>query len=186
MIEKSHVLEVLRSVKKQLNLHNYIQLKFLSNRVIHSASMEQDPDIISIAVIIYSLSKLIQREEYKSYKGWPKFYGNYVKHIENSIKYLEKDDLENFRKEINSIRNIINSVSGNLKIYIADVFRKAQINKASKIYEHGISMEKTAKILGISIWELAEYVGQSVSADINLSVTMPIKERIKITEDIFK
>lgn len=47
-------------------------------------------------------------------------------------------------------------------------------------------MEKTANILGISLWELIEYAGQARSGDINLTVTLPIKQRIKIAEDIFK
>jgi hypothetical protein len=47
-------------------------------------------------------------------------------------------------------------------------------------------MEKTAKILGISLWELAEYAGQTHIADQNLSVTMPIQQRIKLAEEIFK
>jgi len=72
-----------------------------------------------------------------------------------------------------------------LKIYIKDVFRKAQINKASRIYEHGISMEKTAKILGISVWELSEYVGKTRIDDINLGITTPIRKRIKLAEEVF-
>ena len=38
--------------------------------------------------------------------------------------------------------------------------RKASINKASRIYEHGISLGKTAQLLGITQWELTEYTGQ--------------------------
>ena len=102
------------------------------------------------------------------------------------IKTLEKNDIESFRKEINYVTKLISSLTGNLKIYIADVFGKAKINKASGIYEHGISMETTAKILGISVWELAEYAGQTKIADINLSITMPLIKRIKLAEDIFE
>ena len=101
------------------------------------------------------------------------------------IKALEKNNLDKFREEIHFVTKLIDNLNGNLKIYISEVFRKAQINKASRIYEHGISMEKTAKILGISVWELAEYAGQTRIADINLSVTLPIKERIKNAEEIF-
>ena len=53
------------------------------------------------------------------------------------------------------------------------------IKKASRIYEHGISMQKTAKLLGISIWELAEYSGQTGISNVNLSITLDVKERIK-------
>lgn len=186
MEEKEHVLNVLKKVQSALRTEDYVEIKNLSNRVIHNASINQDPDIIAIAVIIYSLSKLIERESYREEKSWGEFYKNYVKSINNSIILLEKDDIKKFREEINFIRRLVQQLSGNLKKYIEDVFRRAEINKASRIYEHGISMEKTAKILGISIWELAEYAGKTGIGDVNLGITMPIKQRIKIAEEIFR
>ena len=95
-------------------------------------------------------------------------------------------DFEKFHLEVESSRKLIESLSGRLKNFIEEVFRKAQINKASRIYEHGISMEKTAKILGISLWELSEYTGKTGIADVNLALTLPIKERIKIAEEVFR
>jgi hypothetical protein len=186
MEERSHILEVLRETKKALKDRNYLRIKNLSNEVIHNSSINQDPDVISVAVIIYSLSKLIERESYKQYSNWQNFYRNYLRGMDILIKALEEDNLKKFRDEIHFVTRLIENLNGNLKIYINDVFRKAQINKASRIYEHGISMEKTAKILGISVWELAEYAGQTRIADVNLSITMPIKERIKNAEEIFK
>ena len=47
-------------------------------------------------------------------------------------------------------------------------------------------MEQTAGLLGITIWELAEYAGQTGISDVNLSVTFPIRQRIKQAEEIFK
>jgi len=186
MQEKQHILKTLKDVKKALERKNYVEIKNLSNKVIHNASINQDPDIISVAVIIYSLSKLIEREDYKSEKNWNNFYKSYLQNIKDMISALEKDEAEEFRKEVNTNRELIEELSGNLKNYISDVFRRARINKASRIYEHGISMEKTAKILGVSLWELAEYAGRTRIGDVNLSVTLPIKKRIKIAEEIFK
>jgi hypothetical protein len=186
MEQRGHIIEVLNQVKDNLDKENYIKIKELSNHFVHLSSVEQDPDIISLAVVIYALSKLIERKEYQDYKNWPEFYKNYIKKIENASVYLKKDDDEKFREEIKLLRESIQNISGNLKNYINEVFRKASINKASRIYEHGISMEKTANILGISLWELTEYAGQARSGDINLTVTLPIKQRIKIAEDIFK
>ena len=185
MEERGHILNVLEETKAALKRDDYLKIKNLSNRVLHVSSIEQDPDIISVAVVLYSLSKLIERENYQTYKNWPKFYKNYIEGLNRLTDSLKRNDINKFRKDMDFIRNIIQRLSGNLKIYISDVFRKARINKASRIYEHGISMEKTAKILGISIWELAEYAGQSGIADVNLSVTLPVKERIKIAEEIF-
>jgi hypothetical protein len=184
-MEKRHIQKVLKKVIHALSTKNYVKIKSLSNKVIHSASIDQDPEVISVAVIIYSLSKLIERESYKSYKNWESFYDSYVRGIRGMIKALEQDNTDRFRAEIQKITQLIESLSGNLKIYINHVFRRAKINKASRIYEHGISMEKTAKMLGISIWELAEYAGNTRIGDVNLSVTLPAKKRVKIAEEVF-
>ncbi len=186
MEESKHILKILKSVKKALKKKNYIELKNLSNKVIHNASINQDPDIIAVAIVIYSLSKLIERESYKIEKQWNSFYKEYIKNIDEAIIALQKKDIETFRFEIHSIRKQIQNLSGNLKKNIDYVFRKAKINKASRIYEHGISMEKTAKILGISVWELAEYAGKTGIGDVNLGITLPLNQRIKQAEEIFR
>lgn len=186
MEEKEHILNVLKKVKIAFKNEDYIEIKNLSDNVIHNCSINQEPDCIAVAVVIYSLSKLIERESYKTEKQWPKFFKEYLKNIDDAIAALEKDDIETFRDEIIQIRRLIENLSGNLKKHINHVFRKAQINKASRIYEHGISMEKTAKILGVSIWELAEYAGKTGIGDVNLGVTMPIKQRIKQAEEVFR
>jgi len=185
-MDRQHILNTLKKVKQSLDKEDYIEIKQLSDNIIHDSSTEQDPDIISVAIIIYSLSKLIERESYKTEKNWKTFYKNYLKNINDMIESLEKDNLKRFRDEVDANRKLIEQLSGNLKIYINEVFRKAKINKASRIYEHGISMEKTAAILGISVWELAEYAGKTRISDHNLGITMPIKSRIKLAQEIFR
>jgi hypothetical protein len=86
MHEKNHILKVLKKVRNALREQDYISIKRLSDHVIHSASIEQDPDVIATAVIIYSLSKLIEREQYKEQENWPEFYKNYIKNIDSMIK----------------------------------------------------------------------------------------------------
>jgi len=184
--ESAHILKILLKVREALHKKDYVKIKSLSNKFVHHASVHQDPDVVSVAVIIYALSKLIEREDYKNEKNWVSFYKDYCKNIDDMINALQKNDIERFRDEVHQNRRLIERLSGNLKYYIGDVFRRAKINKASRIYEHGISMEKTAKILGISLWELAEYAGRTRIGDVNLGITMPIRERLKIAEEIFK
>ncbi len=184
--EKEHILSVLKETKAAVRKEDTIKLKNLSNKTIHAASIKQDPDGIALAVMIYALSKIIERKKYTYYKEWPNFHKKYVENINKAVENLEKSDIKGFRNNINEIRSEIGKLSGKFKKYIQDVFRKAEINKASRIYEHGISIEQTAKLLGITIWELAEYAGQTGISDVNLTVTLPIKQRIKQAEDMFK
>jgi hypothetical protein len=118
-------------------------------------------------------------------KGWDKFQKTYTDSLDNALVALKKKDIEGYRDQIERIKEAITKLSGNLKIYIEAIFRKAQITKASRIYEHGISRGVAAKILGISIWELNEYVGRTGIADVDLAYTLDIKQRLKNVQEIF-
>lgn len=186
MEEVAHVIEILEKAVKAIKEKNSVQIKDLSNQTIHSASVYQDPDNIAIAVVLYSLSKLIERKYYSKLKDWDKFEKNYEQCIARAIIALKQKQIELYREQIDCIRENVKKVSGDLKKYLEDVFRKASINKASKLYEHGLSLEKTAKILGITVWELNQYVGQSGMADVNFAYTLDLDKRIKQAEKMFK
>jgi len=69
MIEKEHVIKVLENTKIALKKEDVIQLKELSNQTIHSASIDQTSESILLAVIVYSLGKIIERGKYKCADG---------------------------------------------------------------------------------------------------------------------
>ena len=185
MIEVEHVLGVLKQVKTAIESNNTSKLKLLSDQTIHSASTKQDNDNISLAVTIYSLGKIFERTDYRSLPGWDNFNRLINTSLNNSIKYLEKNDVENYKKNFTLIGKVINKISGKLKNYINQVFEKAKVNKASRIYEHGISLGKTANLLGVSLYDLASYTGGTGIADIELNKTIDVKQRIKLAEEIF-
>lgn len=187
MQEKGNVLRILNETLKAIKEENNIKLSELSNQTIHTASITQDPDNVVIAVIVYSLSKIIEREEnYSTKPGWDRFYNNIVLDLENLIQAIKKGDEIHLRAHVEDLRKRIEGVSGKLRKYIRDVFIKARINKASRIYEHGISMEKTARLLGITIWDLALYSGQTGISDVPLGKTMDVKNRIKLAMEFFR
>ena len=184
MQEKENILDILIKTKKAIKEGDNLLMKELSNRTVHSASIYGDTDAIAVAVIIYMLSKIIERKKYQEYKEWPVFFQTCMNGLSIAITALKKDDMDKFSSSLKEIRKRIGKISGNLRHYIQDVFRNAEINKASRIYEHGISMQKTAELLGISVFELAEYAGSTGISDVDLSITKSISERIKIAEEI--
>ena len=186
MKERENLLRILKETKAAIEHNDNITLKNLSNQTIHSASIYRDTDNIAVAVIVYSLSKILERQNLQRYKTWPKFFSNVKICINRAILALEKDQESYFQAQLKCIRKEMNSLSGNLKKHVLEVFKRAEISKASRIYEHGISMQQTAKLLGISIWDLAEYAGSTGIPDMNLSITLPVKTRIKNAMEIFE
>ncbi len=186
MKERDNLLRILWETKEAVKKDDVITLKILSNQTLHAASIYQDTDNIIVAVIVYALSKILERKNYRQYKNWPEFFKMFMLCIDKAISALEKGQEAYFSHQLEHIRKNIDKLPGSFKRHIQEVFQKAKINKASRIYEHGISLEQTAKLLGITMWELAEYAGKTGISDVNLNITMQVRKRIKIAEEIFK
>lgn len=183
--EYENRLDILKKLNEAIMSNDYVKIKKLSNRTIHSASANQDTDSISLAVIVYALSKILEREKYRSYPQWNEFYSKIRDVIEEAYKRYKEKDFDGFRNALFKISGSIKKIKGNLRRYLEQVFRNAKINKGSRIYEHGISFSQTASIMGISVWELAEYIGQTRIADVDMSITKEIEERISYIKNLF-
>jgi hypothetical protein len=186
MKEEANVLRILRETRTAIEKNDSFMIKNLSNQTVNTSSLTQDPDNIAVAVIVYSLSKIIERQDYRQLPGWKKFYTNILLYMDKSIKDVENKNYEMFREDFKMIRGSIENLSGKLKRYIKEVLRNAEINKASRLYEHGISMEQTASLLGVTLYELADYVGRTGIPDAPENKTMNTKERIKLAMEMFQ
>jgi hypothetical protein len=184
--EKDNIISIIRKTRKAIISQDTFLLKQLSDRTIHNATHFQDTDNIALAVMVYALAKITERERYAQYREWPAFEKAILTSLEKAANDLEADRIENFRQDMEGVKIAINKLSGRLRGYVEEVFRRAAISKASRIYEHGISLEQTANLLGVSAFELAQYAGQTGISDVNLALTMPIKDRLKQAEEFFK
>jgi len=177
MKEVVHIAEVLTRTRYALENEDSQQLKDLSDQTIHSASVYQHTDYILVAVIIYVLSKLIERKDHIKIRDWPQFMKDINNLLSLSIYEIQRKKYHKFVKFLIKIKDYIENSSQDLKPMIEEMLRKASINKASKIYEHGISLSKTTKLLGITPWELSEYIGQKENPHIKLNKTLDARSR---------
>jgi hypothetical protein len=183
MEEADNIIRILKETKVAVTKKDIPLLRELSNQTVHTASIAQDSDNIAIAVIVYSLGKILERGDEEKVKN---FYEKYNQAADKEISALSKHNDFLIKAGLEEIRKLLTKTSGKMKGYIEEVFRKASINKASKIYEHGISMERTASLLGITIWELANYAGQRADFSEDKSEkTISTKDRIKLAMEIF-
>ena len=74
MQEKENVLRIFEETKRAIEENDSAKIKSLSNQTINTASLTHDPDNIAVAVVVYSLSKIIEREGYRKLPGWSNFY----------------------------------------------------------------------------------------------------------------
>ncbi|MBD3304298.1 hypothetical protein GF343_04065 [Candidatus Woesearchaeota archaeon] len=153
-------------------------LSELSNHVIHDASIFQDEDSVSIAVLIYALSNVAEYCHEKNISYQP-----LIKNVEKAHDKLEKNDITNYRKTIKLLFRQIKDIDKKLKVYVKEVIDRARIKKGSKLHQHGISIAKASELLGLTQWELQDYVGKQKYFDIR---EIPAKKRLKTAREMFK
>ena len=186
MEEVSNVLEVLTRARYALEQEDTKQLKELSNRTIHSASVYQHTDYILVATIIYALSKLVERKDKINIINWSLFIKSVSSFLSLMIAALQKGKHTQFIKLLSKTKYYLENSSSNVKPLIEELLRKASINKASKIYEHGISLTKTTKLLGVTPWELSEYIGEKEGPQLKLNKTIDAKSRVNMAMEFFR
>ena len=179
------MINVLKRTLIALEKKDVRQLKILSDHAIISASTFQDEYSVSIAVLIYSLSKILERGNYGKMKGWSEFYKMSIVKLKSAKNFLEKNNINKFDSELREIFKGVNNLSSELKNNIKDVFEKAKINKASKLYEQGISVGRTAKLLGVSHWDLINFSGTKEEIG-EKSFSKNIRRRINYARSLFR
>ena len=154
---KTDILRVLDDASKMIEKSDMMGLKELSNHTIHNASIFQDEDSITIAVIMYTLAKIFEREN--------KAERSVVPIINSTKKNLFENNISAYKENLRKLYDLIKNRDSKNKLYIQEVLEQAGVKKSSKIYEHGVSMGQAASILGISQWELMEYIGKTSISD---------------------
>ncbi len=184
---RNNIIRILDKAVIAIKEEDIKQLKDLSNETVHDATINQDEYSITIAVLIYSLSKIYEREiHYGKFKGWKIFCFDCFRGLEVAKEKLVSGDVEGFDSVLKKYIATLSKLDIKLRGYIQDVFRKARINKASRLHEHGLSIGRTAELLGVTRFELMDYVGKTNIPDVEGSVTMNVLNRIKFARGLFR
>lgn len=180
-VVKKDILKLLSDVIDILSVEeerDAADLRELSNHTLHNSSIFQDEDSISIMVLVYSLSKLIERQEGKM------AYSTLLALLGSAKKNLQEDKTDAYRANIRKLFDFISTIDNKLNLYIGEVINQAQIKKGTKLYAHGISLARASEILGVSQWDLMSYVGNTTLTDINGGIGL--KERINYARSLFR
>lgn len=173
---KKDILNILQKAIESFPVNDSANLRKLSNKTIHTTSIYQDKDSINIAVVVYALSKLIQRNHKKD---------EILEKLNKAKEFLENNSFEEYEKILAEIVDIIYSYDKKINFYVKHIINQAGIKKGSKIYEHGISLARTAEIFNISQWELMTYLGQTNIPDKQGESGTTLDERLTYTRKLF-
>lgn len=173
---RKDIIEVLHDVVSCLENNNIIEIRNLSDHIIHSASIFQDEYSITTAVIVFALHKIIQRKGFVDVR--------LISILRKAITHIQKYQLNKYSKDIKKLITQISKEDSQLNLYIQHVMNEANVKKASKMYEHGISIGQTAELLRISQWELMKYIGNTTISD-SFADEKGLRKRISLAFNLF-
>ena len=179
-IIKKSLDSLLKAAQRAINKNDMKKLELLSEKSIYDAMIYQDEDSLSLAVVLFAISKLIKRETEDT--EYPSDLRNYLASAQFS---LNEGNADEYRDKVKKTVEFIASTDKQFKLYVEKVMEKAQIKKGSSLYERGISVARAADFLGIGQWELMSYIGKTKIHDKSDEATR-VGERIRIARGLFR
>jgi hypothetical protein len=181
---KGVILDFLSRVKKAVVDSNLSALDEINNQSIDNASIFQDEDSISIAVIGYSVYKLMSRNRFQKIDLPISFYSDLVKNLEESHSNLSKNKVSLYRSNIDNLFKVIGKLDNHFPMYIEEILGKAKIKKAFLLHDRGISLARSADVLGISQWDLMPYIGRTNISE-SVSKKVDVRSRLSFARGLF-
>ncbi len=184
---KDNIIRILNKTIDSIKEEDIKKIRDLSNETVHDATVYQDEYSITTAVLIYALSKIYERDfQYAKLKGWQFFCIDCFKGLEIARNKLVNNDIQGFDTALKKYINTLEKLDPKLRLYIKEIFRRSKITKASRLYEHGLSVGRTAELLGITKFEVMDYIGKTYIADVKENTTIKPLERLNFARGLFK
>lgn len=181
---KKDILAILGRVIEILKVkeaRDVVELRELSNHTIHDASIYQDLDSISIAVLVFAVYKILE-----SGLAIPaKDYNLILSLFKRANESLQVNKFGKYNQSISGLFKAVRGLDKKIKLYIEEVLERARIKKGSKLVEHGLSIGRAAEIMGITQWELMAYMGKTQLMEKYEIRGLSVKERLAYAEGIF-
>lgn len=135
---------------------DFEQLKELSNHAIENVALHKDLDVVSVAVLLYSIYKIISCISEGNYK-------DLVNKLKSAKQNLQQNNFGKYNRAIRASFGIVRKCNAKVKIHLQDVMQAARIKKGTALLERGLSIGQAAGLMGLSNWDLQEYAGKTTT-----------------------
>lgn len=183
---KKDVSNVVQEAISAIREGRYSDLHAISDHTLHTITIYQDRDVIDVAVAIYALDKILEKEKYAKHPKIRVFTKTILLLLRDAQNNLQKNDYISFAGVVKELLENIQDFSKSIKFYIDDVLHFARIKKGTKLYEHGLSLGKAAELVGVAKWDLMPAIGETAIHEKPVAPREANKKRLALVEKIFR
>jgi len=176
---RKEIIQVLEKACYAIEHKDFRRMKRISDDTLQNAHIFHDDDSLSVAVLIYALSKIIERIKKSSAE-----YEQLQSLLHKAHQEFRSGAVKNYKPVVKDLLKLVAEVDHKLKLYIDEVLTLAQVKKSSGLYERGSSVALAAERLGISQWELMSYIGKTQIHDVT-EIKYDMKSRLDFARSLF-
>jgi len=183
---KRDVLDALQETIFAIEKKQYSDLHMISDHVLHSIVVYQDPELVDLSVAIYSLDKILEKEKYANHPKVKAFVKNILGMFKDAKNSVQKNDHDEYADLLKQVLKCIQDFSKSIKFYIDDLLHFAKIKKGTKLYEHGLSLGRASELVGVAKWDLMPAIGETAIHEQQMASKEINRRRAAFVEKIFR
>ncbi len=155
----THLIKAISQVQSYLSAKRFVQMRKLADNFLDSALSQNDPLLIDLSLILYSLHKLCLKQEFKNKEKKELFLNQIESLLSESLTAVQSKNLNLAKKKLSKIFLIIEKYDSKLSYYMRNVIDKARIKYASKAYSKGMSLSKAVELTNADKTMVLDYIG---------------------------
>lgn len=172
-----HILTRAAEILERKDPSDLEELKALSDQAIEDVAVHKDIDLISATVLIYSIYKILPDLKEEDYK-------DLLVEFKRSLSNLQQNQLGRYNQNIKTLYDLIRKSNAKVKIHLQDVMHAARIKKSASLLRKGLSIGQAAGLMGLSNWDLQQYIGGTTMIDLKKE-SFSVNKRVNLALQIF-
>lgn len=161
---------------------NQKSMRKVNDRILDEATIEFSPELYSLAVASYALSKILSKPRY-----YKKEYKEGFRRIEQVLRHMVKvaKNEEKYRHARDNLEESILNLESRDRRYVSSLMDKGKLKMAAILYAQGVSLGLASESTGIPPQEILDYAGKTMMFD-RLEEPLSLKERKKLAKKMLE
>ena len=172
-------------LRTAFQIEDTIALKESSQDCLQSAAMLNDQNYASLALIGYSLNKLVSKRHIVIDKKWANIKAKIMRELDLAAYSLSREKPKAFGKSLDTIIEIVTEVDNEFGRYAIGIEEKARLKMASAAYGLGLSLSQASELTGAQKEDVQGYIGWTKMHD-EEGRTMGIEARLRPLRKMFE
>jgi hypothetical protein len=177
----SPIIEKIRQALRKKDIH---QMRKINDECLRELSLQFDRMPYLLALLSYSLGKILSKPRYWKRQGVAEFMKNVDVELDAASRYAADGNERRLGGRLEKILGSLEKLDLRDRRFLKDVLTKARLKVASTLYAQGFSLGKAQEVTGVDKREILAYAGQTMMFD-RVHEEKGISERLAKLRELF-